>query len=230
MNTKTQRILSAVTSIASCAAVGVTADTASAQAAYDRQVRSREMSFTPSPLPGAFDVFVRVRLYNHTASTLPLGFSCTLAVNGIDHGPLFFTNNMPGQLGYSCEGGCGGDCNALGGAVCSAQDGGGCACGMIMDFVVPGPFVFAAGDVVTARLAAGPGSLPEIDTSDDAAAMVFGAGCPADLNGDGRIDVRDYLAFLSLYATASPLADFTGNGHIDVSDFLAFLAAYAHGC
>jgi hypothetical protein len=54
--------------------------------------------------------------------------------------------------------------------------------------------------------------------------------CPVDMNGDGVVNVADYLAFLSLYAAADPRADINGNGVINVADYLAFLALYAAGC
>jgi hypothetical protein len=56
------------------------------------------------------------------------------------------------------------------------------------------------------------------------------AGCRVDVNGDGAVNVQDFLAFLSLYAAGDAQADFTGDGAINVQDFLAFLSAYAAGC
>jgi subtilisin-like proprotein convertase family protein len=57
-----------------------------------------------------------------------------------------------------------------------------------------------------------------------------GPSCPVDINGDGTVNVSDFLAYLSLYAAGNSRADFNGDGQINVQDFLAFLAAYAHGC
>jgi hypothetical protein len=54
--------------------------------------------------------------------------------------------------------------------------------------------------------------------------------CRTDLTGDGRIDVSDFLAFLSLYSVASPRVDFDGDGQVNVRDFLAFLRGFAAGC
>jgi hypothetical protein len=64
----------------------------------------------------------------------------------------------------------------------------------------------------------------------DAGLPVLGPPCRPDVNGDGRVNVADFLAFLSLYAAGDPRADFNASGGIDVSDFLAFLAAYSAGC
>jgi uncharacterized membrane protein len=54
--------------------------------------------------------------------------------------------------------------------------------------------------------------------------------CPADLDGNGVVNLQDFLAYLQLYAAGDPRADFNGDGSITVNDFLAFLAAYAAGC
>jgi hypothetical protein len=58
----------------------------------------------------------------------------------------------------------------------------------------------------------------------------FVAVCAADFNGDGQVNIQDFLAFLSGYSSADPRADFTSDGQINVQDFLAFLQAYAAGC
>jgi hypothetical protein len=54
--------------------------------------------------------------------------------------------------------------------------------------------------------------------------------CSVDIDGDGVVNVGDYLAYLGLYSAADARADFTGDGAVDVSDYLAFLAAFAAGC
>jgi hypothetical protein len=54
--------------------------------------------------------------------------------------------------------------------------------------------------------------------------------CRVDVNGDGQVNVGDFLAFLQLFATADPRADFTGDGQVNISDFLAFLQLFAAGC
>jgi hypothetical protein len=54
--------------------------------------------------------------------------------------------------------------------------------------------------------------------------------CRVDINGDGQVNVQDFLAFLQLYAAGDTRADFNQDGQINVQDFLAFLAAYAAGC
>lgn len=54
--------------------------------------------------------------------------------------------------------------------------------------------------------------------------------CPADLDGNGAVDVNDFFMYLDLFAAGDPRADFNGDGTIDVSDFFAFLDAFAAGC
>ncbi len=54
--------------------------------------------------------------------------------------------------------------------------------------------------------------------------------CPADLNGDGIVDTRDFIVFLDAWSAGDPLADWDENGVIDTRDFVAFLGDWAAGC
>ena len=54
--------------------------------------------------------------------------------------------------------------------------------------------------------------------------------CAVDLNGDGSVDSRDFIAFLSAWAAGDPLADWDDNGLIDTRDFLAYLGEWSAGC
>ncbi len=54
--------------------------------------------------------------------------------------------------------------------------------------------------------------------------------CRADIEGDGDLDVFDFLAFQGLYAVQDPIADWEGDGDWDVFDFLAFQGDFAKGC
>jgi hypothetical protein len=54
--------------------------------------------------------------------------------------------------------------------------------------------------------------------------------CPADVNGDGAVNIGDFLSFLQLFAAGDLRADFDGDGGVNVGDFLGFLSAYAGGC
>jgi hypothetical protein len=47
--------------------------------------------------------------------------------------------------------------------------------------------------------------------------------CTADWTGDGRVNVQDFLAFLSAYASGDPRADIDGDGQINIHEVLEFL-------
>jgi hypothetical protein len=57
-----------------------------------------------------------------------------------------------------------------------------------------------------------------------------GRPCPVDVNGDGQVNVADYLAFLQLYAAGDPAADMNADGIVNILDYLAFLQRYSLGC
>jgi hypothetical protein len=56
------------------------------------------------------------------------------------------------------------------------------------------------------------------------------APCPSDINGDGTVDVVDFLALLGAWGDCPPAgecpSDINGNGTVDVIDFLALLAEW----
>jgi len=57
--------------------------------------------------------------------------------------------------------------------------------------------------------------------------------CPADINGNGAIEVSDVLLVLSDFGCASgcnPLTDLDGDGAVTVSDVLAVLSAFGETC
>jgi len=54
--------------------------------------------------------------------------------------------------------------------------------------------------------------------------------CPADLNGDCRVDFFDVSTFLSAFNSQDLLADFTGDGQFNFFDVSAFLGAFTAGC
>ncbi|MFQ5737924.1 MAG: GC-type dockerin domain-anchored protein [Acidobacteriota bacterium] len=61
-------------------------------------------------------------------------------------------------------------------------------------------------------------------------AFQVGALCPADLDGDGDVDVDDFRAFLAAFAAGDPAADINGDGKVDARDFFGFLVAFRSGC
>ena len=54
--------------------------------------------------------------------------------------------------------------------------------------------------------------------------------CLADINGDGAIDIFDFLAYQDLFVTSSPRADLTGDGSFDIFDFLMYQNMFVTGC
>jgi hypothetical protein len=54
--------------------------------------------------------------------------------------------------------------------------------------------------------------------------------CPVDLNGDCSIDIFDFMAFETWFASGDPRADFDGDGRLTFHDFLSFFNAFDIGC
>lgn len=60
---------------------------------------------------------------------------------------------------------------------------------------------------------------------------LVGAGCPADLTGEGDLNIDDVLAFVDGFATMDPVADFAPPaGVFNIDDVIAYLDAFAAGC
>jgi hypothetical protein len=71
---------------------------------------------------------------------------------------------------------------------------------------------------------------PAVFTNNAHQAFTVRGSCAPDFNGDGQVNVSDFLAFLQAFAAGDARADFTQDGQVNVSDFLAFLQAFAQGC
>jgi len=58
--------------------------------------------------------------------------------------------------------------------------------------------------------------------------------CESDINQDGTVDTRDFLAFLNAWASGNESADWNGDGEINLEDFNVFLSDWqsqrANGC
>jgi hypothetical protein len=54
--------------------------------------------------------------------------------------------------------------------------------------------------------------------------------CRVDIDGNGTVNVQDFLGFLQLFASGDARADFDASGGVNIQDFLAFLQAFAAGC
>ena len=58
----------------------------------------------------------------------------------------------------------------------------------------------------------------------------LGAGCPADVNGDGNLNVLDFVAFQLLWQAQDPGADCDANAEFNVLDFVCFQQLFVEGC
>lgn len=54
--------------------------------------------------------------------------------------------------------------------------------------------------------------------------------CAADLNGDGTLDILDFVAFQIAFVAGDPAADCDGNGSFNVLDFICFQLLFLDGC
>jgi hypothetical protein len=71
-----------------------------------------------------------------------------------------------------------------------------------------------------------PGSLPELPGfEDDGEAVPL--PCPADLTGDGQVDVQDLVALLLSWGGPGP-GDLNEDGIVDVQDLVALLIAWGN--
>jgi hypothetical protein len=59
---------------------------------------------------------------------------------------------------------------------------------------------------------------------------ICSAPCYPDLDGNGTLDLFDFLSFVNLFNAAAPDADCDGNGALDLFDFLCFINAFNKGC
>lgn len=62
------------------------------------------------------------------------------------------------------------------------------------------------------------------------------SACPGDFDGNGSIDIADFLAFVDVYGSSSSDAtynaqmDLDSSGSVDTADFLAFVNVYGSEC
>lgn len=56
------------------------------------------------------------------------------------------------------------------------------------------------------------------------------AACPADFNGDGNVNVLDFVAFQLWWQAMDPKADCDTSGTFDVLDFVCFQGVFQAGC
>jgi choice-of-anchor B domain-containing protein len=54
--------------------------------------------------------------------------------------------------------------------------------------------------------------------------------CPADFNGDGNLNILDFIAFQNAFIAADPKADCDANATLDILDFICFQGVFQAGC
>ncbi len=64
----------------------------------------------------------------------------------------------------------------------------------------------------------------------DPETVTFPPVCPADVDGNGAINVDDIDAFIAAFLGGDLAADFDGNGFLNVDDIDAFVASFLAGC
>ncbi|MCH9058953.1 MAG: hypothetical protein IIB55_10030 [Planctomycetes bacterium] len=62
------------------------------------------------------------------------------------------------------------------------------------------------------------------------AIMEARVGCRADVNGDGVLDIFDFLGFQNYFVSGDPRGDFVPDARFDIFDFLAFQNEFVAGC
>jgi hypothetical protein len=70
------------------------------------------------------------------------------------------------------------------------------------------------------------GTLPD----DEQIYGIASIGCPADFNGDGALNILDFVAFQLAWQAGADAADVNGDGVLDVQDFVAFQQHFVNGC
>lgn len=60
--------------------------------------------------------------------------------------------------------------------------------------------------------------------------LVCAPTCPADVTGDGVLDIFDFIAFQTLYQQGDAEADCNADGVLSILDFVCFMSAFQMGC
>ena len=56
------------------------------------------------------------------------------------------------------------------------------------------------------------------------------ASCPADFNGDGNLDILDFVAFQNAFTNGDDAADCNQDDSLDILDFVCFQSLFVAGC
>jgi hypothetical protein len=63
--------------------------------------------------------------------------------------------------------------------------------------------------------------------------MLFSAGftsCTADINGDGELNIFDFISFQGVFTSGDMAADCNQDGVLNVLDFVCFQSMFLAGC
>jgi hypothetical protein len=69
-----------------------------------------------------------------------------------------------------------------------------------------------------------------INLDDDDVYVGAGGECEADCNGDGSLNILDFVCFQNLFKADSPGADCNGDGSLNILDFVCYQNAFKNGC
>ena len=65
---------------------------------------------------------------------------------------------------------------------------------------------------------------------DDVALVPAGGGCPADCNGDGVLNILDFVCFQGEWQSQTGAGDCDGNGLYNILDFVCYQGTFQQGC
>jgi plastocyanin len=69
-----------------------------------------------------------------------------------------------------------------------------------------------------------------VDFGMESFVTVEGAGCKADVNGDGVLNILDFVAFQGLFQQADPAADCNEDEVFNILDFVCYQGLFQAGC
>ena len=71
----------------------------------------------------------------------------------------------------------------------------------------------------------------------NAMGLIFGeitiepaGACDADINGDGSLDILDFVAYQNAFTSGDPSADCDANGQLNILDFVCYQNLFQAGC
>jgi hypothetical protein len=76
----------------------------------------------------------------------------------------------------------------------------------------------------------GPGTFGTVRMGMDNLVIGEGGGCAADFNGDGMLNILDFVALQVAFQAGDESADINGDGMLNILDFVAFQGLFQRGC